>query len=406
MKKEAVWMILIISISLFIGGCDIYSGTNPDDIYNFTTSDLVYSEREIESFEEYYDRMTRIYYSPKYYSFDYAIGADVRLSPEINELELIPGYDDDGYLDYCESKYTDINFTNYFEPKYRFNYENYEFSYIIRLFNDLYEFSSKLKNQDCYYGDNYYESRYFDDPYNNNFVDFISRDFIKLRDAGYSDHEILEIATIFVQAIPYDLGDDWSNKYPYETLYEENGNCLDKTVILINIAKNLGFETYLIFGDSENLPHALMGIACEEGNFEYNSKQICFVETTQFTPIGSEGELTNQEYHKFSDGKTYYENKYGVDLANNLENKYLEIDEIGLELDRIYEKLGEIDEDLAKITRIFDWQYSQFYVNQYNDLIYEYNSWVNDYSILLEQYYFKIYESQLLMFNNFEMIEG
>ena len=99
-----------------------------------------------------------------------------------------------------------------------------------------------------------------------------------------NDDQMLELATCFVQNIPYDeekanivLGSgDISNRYlaqfPYEKLYENSGICTDKTYLGSALINELGYGTgILLFPDAQ---HMSLGIAAPSGYGDFETKYV------------------------------------------------------------------------------------------------------------------------------------
>ena len=410
-KKNPIFLSLIMLILLgvimiiFNNISNLIGGTNPEEILNYTHGEITHTPKIYLNFEEYYDlhvpKPERIRGSKN----------DVNLALEVPKLEF--DYLQDYELDYCESKKLDINFTNTEYSDFTFNYKNYEFNYKINLYKDIYQFSSELKKQDCYYDYDEYENKYLKDPYNNVFTDALSRDFIQqLREEGFSDDEILEIATVFIQSINY--GTDYTelNRYPYETIYEKEGNCFDKSIILAGIIKNLGYEVSIVLGYVEEEYHAIVAVVCEEGNLIYNSKNICFIETTSFHPIGSEMDLDIDRYIKVSEeGKSYDEVNYGKNHAKIMEDKIKEADELLIKIDSKYDDLLEINEKMCNTDCLACYGENAISVRwctdapKYNKLIEQYNEIITSYNPLIKDYYEKYYYFERLSFDNLRLVE-
>ena len=102
------------------------------------------------------------------------------------------------------------------------------------------------------------------------------------------------IAISLVQHIPYDNRDERDyistngakmiHSYsPYEVLYENKGNCVEKEVLLAGILNDLEFESAL-FQFSED-KHEMVGIG-GSGNDQYQNTGYIIIETTIPYPIG------------------------------------------------------------------------------------------------------------------------
>lgn len=87
-----------------------------------------------------------------------------------------------------------------------------------------------------------------------------------------------------VQHIPYDMTRYYSDEsdwfYPYETLYNNQGVCCDKSILLAYLLEKLGYDVVLFeFSD-----HMAVGIKCESG-YDFANSGFAFIETTTPTVI-------------------------------------------------------------------------------------------------------------------------
>jgi hypothetical protein len=121
-----------------------------------------------------------------------------------------------------------------------------------------------------------------DDPY----IDLLVE---KIRNAAqqkrFSEYEIVEFATAFVQSLPYTVDfvttpyDEYP-RYPVETLTDNGGDCEDTSILLASIIDKLGYGVVLI-----NLPdHCAVGVE-GSGDFygtcwEYEGVKYYYIETT------------------------------------------------------------------------------------------------------------------------------
>jgi len=377
--------------------------TSPEDVFNYTHGKFTITQHNPMSFLDYYSMLL-----PDEYDYRF----------EKLEIVQIPIYGlevyEPEYYNYCQGKKIEINFTNSSYSEFQFNYKDKTFNYTVNLYPDLYYFSDNLKNQDCYFDTYKYTEGYLEDPYNNRFMDAVSNDFISLKNQGYTDDEILEIATVFVQSITY--GTDYTdlNRYPYETFYEKEGNCLDKSLILVDILKNLNYTSYIILGDSDEEYHSIVGVVCDDGNIVYQGKEICYIETTVYTPISSEVEIDIEEYIKTSEGSKVYKSvNYGNDI---FEVKYLEIENINFQMESLDKNEIKIQYDMCETDcvvcekGIIDWFESDTIdrcsdYKTYNRLYEEYINEIEEYNLLLEDWYKIYYDLEKFMFWNIELIE-
>lgn len=119
----------------------------------------------------------------------------------------------------------------------------------------------------------------------------------KIKDKGakleLSKDETADLATCFVQNIPYDKekaklvlsgkslspgsGKDTWGRFPYETLYDNKGICTDKSYLESAILKELGYGVALLTFDSER--HMAVGVKTPEKYSSYGGK-YSYLETT------------------------------------------------------------------------------------------------------------------------------
>jgi hypothetical protein len=160
--------------------------------------------------------------------------------------------------------------------------------------------------------------KFLDDPIQDVYMgDYI--EYIKST-AKYSDDQVVN-AVRFVQNIPYDEDRSQSQyevRYPYQVLYDGEGVCSEKALLLIYTLKKLGYGTaYMVF-DEEN--HAVVGLKCDP-IYAYKHTNYCFIESTTPTMItytsleyGYSGKLTSEPLvYTMSDGRTFH----GIDDEYN-----------------------------------------------------------------------------------------
>ncbi|HII16141.1 MAG TPA: CAP domain-containing protein [Nanoarchaeota archaeon] len=372
------------------------TGTNPEEILN-------YSEGNFE--------ISKISYIP-FYNMIYTEYETYNLT-NLRGPKL--GWGDDFYCenrncsDYCE-KYVTINFSKESRSNpLKFNYMGKRFTYEINLFEDVYDYSNEIKEKGCYFFTNVseYERSYFKDEYNNKFVEAIARDFLGLE--NYSNDELVEIASLFVQSIPY-WNDEGPNRYPYETIYEGRGNCLDKSVILAGILKKLNYTSYIIFGMSDETRHAITGIACNDGNIVYNGEEICFIESTAISPIGDDNDIKIEGYVKISEGNNIYrENNYGKKLAAKVRKNRKLIDKLDSQLQMIKERRVVLEKKMCETDCIdCDSEKPESYycddADVYNSYVLDYNRNVKKFSSVIEQIMEVYYNTNVILFGNLEDI--
>ena len=124
--------------------------------------------------------------------------------------------------------------------------------------------------------------------------DYHSKPFIKkltrkLADhgtaAGLSKAEIPYLIVSFVQNLPYTSDDvttgyDEYPRYPYETLYDNGGDCEDTSILASAMLHELGYEVALLLFPG----HVAVGVECrpQAGHpyYRHQGRRYCYLETT------------------------------------------------------------------------------------------------------------------------------
>ncbi len=101
-----------------------------------------------------------------------------------------------------------------------------------------------------------------------------------------SSDQIVELTLAFVQAIAYDdakasniltgIGSE-TMLYPYETLFEQQGVCSDKSLLAVSILRKLGYGVAIFTYEQDN--HMAIGVQCPKSYSTYGSG-YCYGETT------------------------------------------------------------------------------------------------------------------------------
>jgi len=141
------------------------------------------------------------------------------------------------------------------------------------------------------------------------------------------------------------------SRYPYETLYDLQGVCGEKSELLAFLLKELNYGVALFYHSSEN--HEALGIECDD-KYSLSNTGYCFVETTgpsiitdnQITYVGgltltsepeyifiSNGEALGEDIYEYKDAKKLIKiRKNGINFIekffyNKLSKKYGLVDE-------------------------------------------------------------------------------
>jgi ribosomal protein L30/L7E len=330
---------------------------------------------------------------------------------DLDQIELVGG-------DYFTGQIGD-NLPGQGEKLVRFlwKYDNKDY-YLNYVFSDNLYLKYKGSDKNYYYPasnppsnprEKYY-SVFFKTLDGDNTLDLILKDLRKIADIdNLNETEFVEFVAAFVQYIPYDfskLPSDEQN-FAYETLYENKGVCSDFTILLVMMFQKLGYGTAIF--DYPDSKHTATAIECSEK--QVHDSPYCFVETTNYFPIGifpsnfTSGKarfssmdwknvfkpdvLGDVEIYHTSRGKIYTgitETATIVDsiikMEESLEQKNAEIRALHSQLTSSKE---ELDQLLVEIKLYQDMGDSE----SYNDAISTYNSKVIEYNELLDNYNLK-----------------
>jgi len=118
----------------------------------------------------------------------------------------------------------------------------------------------------------------------------------KGKELGLSDDETMDLATCFVQNIPYDsekakivlsenpadrvkraANKEYADRFPYETLYDNKGICTDKSYLEAAIIKEMGYGVALLTFKAEK--HMAVGVKTP-GGYQTFDTGYSYIETT------------------------------------------------------------------------------------------------------------------------------
>ena len=162
---------------------------------------------------------------------------------------------------------------------YSWDYEGRSWQLTLPLDDELYEtYKSRSRNRDY--------DLFASDPYDDWLIKEIADALFSLSKAyGLEERQIPGFCVSFVQSLNYtsDLessGYDQYPRFPYETLYENGGDCEDTSILSVAILQEMGYDAVLL-----ELPeHMAIGIKCnpeQKGkSFEYEGSNYYYLETT------------------------------------------------------------------------------------------------------------------------------
>ncbi|MBN1432874.1 MAG: hypothetical protein JW931_08900 [Methanomicrobiaceae archaeon] len=125
------------------------------------------------------------------------------------------------------------------------------------------------------------ENEYMDEVY-----DAILISLRQVRDGmSLDDDEYAELISVYVQSIPYKTDNVLTDpKYPVEIVYDDSGDCDDKSILLAGLLLKEGYDVVLFeFGSDEHMNVGIKSPGCQ---YKYTGYAI--IETTDINLIGWE----------------------------------------------------------------------------------------------------------------------
>ncbi len=162
---------------------------------------------------------------------------------------------------------------------YSWEYEGRCWHLTLPLDDKLYEtYQSRTRNRDY--------DLFASDPYDDQLIKEIANALLSLsKTYGFEGMQISGLCISFVQSLNYTSDLESSGyaqypRFPYETLYENGGDCEDTAILSVAILQEMGYDAVLL-----ELPdHMALGIKCspeqKDKSFEYEGSNHYYVETT------------------------------------------------------------------------------------------------------------------------------
>jgi hypothetical protein len=180
----------------------------------------------------------------------------------------------------CNSSITEESITSgKLSKTYSWDYESYRCHLTLPLDDKLYnEYKSRSRDREY--------DLFASDPYDDWLITNISDTLFSLsKDCKLEESEIPDFCISFVQSLDYtsDLessGYEQYPRFPYETLYDNGGDCEDTAILSAAILQEMGYDVVLL-----ELPeHMALGIKCDPEqkgrSYEYEGSNYYYVETT------------------------------------------------------------------------------------------------------------------------------
>lgn len=162
---------------------------------------------------------------------------------------------------------------------YSWNYEGYRWHLTLLLDDKLYDaYESRTRKREY--------DLFASDPYDDWLIKNIANALLSLsKEYGLEEDKIPGLCVSFIQSLNYtsDLtssGYDQYPRFPYETLYNNGGDCEDTSILSVAILQEMGYDVVLL-----ELPeHMALGIKCDPDtkgrSFEYKNDHYYYLETT------------------------------------------------------------------------------------------------------------------------------
>ena len=183
---------------------------------------------------------------------------------------------------------------------YDYEYQCQPYSSSLTLFESIYEYYSTKDKAFYYQGDkpeNWQQLYYQNFLESKNDLEIINTLISAVSDKSRArGDELVIVLTNLVQNLTYDCdklfsidyrdGQGYDTKFPYETLYTQQGVCEDSSILLGKILQALDYgAAYLVYDQSN---HMAIGLQCPVGASTYVANGIgyCYVETTAPSRIG------------------------------------------------------------------------------------------------------------------------
>jgi hypothetical protein len=314
------------------------------------------------------------------------------------------------------------------EVYYNWKYKEKDFSIKLNLFESIYNYYQNRSKVITYVvgeepeneTEAYFDHYLYTEPAGDIFSELASKIKKEAEVAGLNKSETIELASAFVQSIPYDheLAEDILNnsqdaymKYPYEVLYEKSGTCGGKSFLAVLLFDSLGYGTALFEFEEDN--HLAPGIKCSKEYSTYDSG-YCYVEATiKGYPIGimpesnptdpsapekvalDEGDnvltqdisgLSKAQIHRPTGGSTYTGIEDNIDKFQFIKRLKEEIEEDKKLLESKRKELKTLKTEIERLKSQLDEYKENQEFDKYNNLLSSYNEKIQEAEVKTEEY--------------------
>jgi len=218
-----------------------------------------------------------------------------------------------------------------------------------------------------------YYLAFLDDPNLDEFYRDLSGAFRQIREKeSLDDDEYLELMTVAVQSLPYVTDSTLTApKYPVETYVDGVGDCDDKSLLLAGLLAREGYTVALLYFKNEtHMAVGVKGYQCD-----YKGTGYGYIASTNLSLVGvATSELAG--------GVTLSSDPLVIPVANGtrLYGMCKETAAIENALDRTDAREASLSRDLASLQARMNDLRSQGKYSEYNQLVGQYGSLVDDYN--------------------------
>ena len=194
----------------------------------------------------------------------------VSINNNINNQQVISSNKNDTLKNYELGK---------FSRDYQWEYNNKIYGFTFNLYPKVYEiFKNRERTRDF--------DLFASDYYGKDFIESITNGLKEYaQENDLTNDEIPYFIISFVQDLPYTsdsvtTGFDEYPRFPYETIYDNGGDCEDTAILTSAMLNELGYGVALL----EFPGHMAVGIKCtpssEQSYYTYQETDFCYLETT------------------------------------------------------------------------------------------------------------------------------
>ncbi|MBU2559370.1 hypothetical protein KKA03_00570 [archaeon] len=180
---------------------------------------------------------------------------------------------------YKTSTTTDADLTNGFKRTYTWSYGGRDWGMVLNFYDETYDSYEDRTRQREY-------DLFASDPYDDKLIKSLADFFTDMGESyGLDKYEIPLLAVSFIQSLPYTsdrvtTGYDEYPRFPYETLYDNGGDCEDTSILTVAILQEMGYGAVLL----EIPNHMAVGVKCSSDvpgyYYNYQGDRYCYLETT------------------------------------------------------------------------------------------------------------------------------